>query len=82
MRLVLPGQSSPLLLVAPEIDLEWVPLRVLPPPIERLGVEELDVGLSHAGVRARMIAEAACSWTRWVFRISTASKPADSSWTR
>ena len=60
-------QLAPLLLVALEVDLERAPLRVLPAPVERLRVVELDLGLSHeAGTRARMIAEAACSWTRWV----------------
>ena len=76
---VLVVQLGPLLLVALEVDLERVPLRVLPAPVEGLGVVELDLGLGHAGTRARMIAEAACSWTRWVSWISTSSKPAAAS---
>ena len=31
---------------------------------------------SRQGLRARMIAEPACSWTRWVSRISTSTSPA------
>ena len=61
------SSSPPLLAVALEVDLERVPLRVLPAPVERLRVVELDLGRgSGRRRRARMIAEAACSWTRWV----------------
>ena len=43
------AQLGPLLAVALEVDLERVPLRVLPAPVERLRVVELDLGLGHAG---------------------------------
>ena len=35
--------------------------------------------MTPTGLRARMIAEAACSWTRWVSVISTSSSPAATS---
>ena len=56
-----PGELGPLGLVALEVDLERVPLRVLPMPVEGLGIEELDLALGHSPTRARMIAEAARS---------------------
>ena len=51
---------------------------VLPVEIELLGVLEHLRRPIHAGIRARTIAEAACSCTRWVGSTSTPSKPAPS----
>ena len=67
----------PLAAVGLEVDRERRPLRVLPAPVERLGVVELDlVRRRHAGLLARMIADDACACTRWVSRISMSTRPA------